>query len=78
MRSIGKRNIALVKRITRKVIAKCKKEHSIIGSPNYSGIEDRVTEHRLLAELYDSIENYWEVADREIRRIIQSEIAKAI
>ena len=79
MCSIGKKNIALVKKITKEVIAKCKKEHhSVIGYPNYQGIEDSITEHPLLAELFDSIENYFEMADREIRRIIQSEIAVAI
>lgn len=74
MRSIGKKNIALVKKITReemkKIIAPF---HSVIGSPDYSSIEDTVID-KLPVELW----NIWECADSEIRRIINDEIAQPV
>lgn len=73
-RSIGRHNVALVKRITREEITKTKQQYfSIVGSPNYSGIEDSVIE-RLPKTIWDS----YECAESEILRIIQDTIAKAL
>lgn len=63
MRSIGKKNIALVKQITREEIQKMKDE------PSLAGIEDKIIE-RLPESLWDT----WEMADQEIRSIINDEI----
>jgi hypothetical protein len=73
MRSIGKKNIALVKKITKEEIVKRRTNISVLFSGiDYSGIEDNVIE-RLPVVLWDT----WESADSEIHRIIQEEIAVA-
>lgn len=67
-RTIGKRNIALVKCITREEI---KKATDFMGNTIYSGIEEKV-----ISRLPASLWNTWEMADSEIRRIIYDEIIK--
>ena len=67
MRSIGKRNIGKVQQLTREAIQRRK---SVLGlQTTFSGIEEEVIE-KLPVELWDS----WEMADQEIRRIINDEI----
>ena len=63
-RTIGKKNITLVKKITRKEIEKAKMPY-FIRSDSQPSIEDKVIE-KLPASLWD----IWESADSEIRRII--------
>ncbi len=70
MRSIGKRNIDLVKRITLEEINKRKDCLGLRGS--YEGIEDQITT-RLPMKLWDT----WEMADQEIRRIINDTIMES-
>lgn len=67
-RTIGKRNITLVKVITNEEIYRAT---NFMGNINYSGIEEKVIE-RLPKTLWDT----WEMADSEIRRIIHDEINK--
>jgi len=66
MRSIGKRNIALVKATTRKAMNEGLPALLQLG---YSSIEEAVVA-RLPSSLWDT----WEMADQEIRRIITDEI----
>ena len=74
MRSIGRRNIKLVQDITKDEIRKCKQKYgSIIGYPNFSGLEDCVME-RLPNEIFDT----WEMAEAQVIRIIEDEIGNAI
>lgn len=67
-RTIGKRNIALVKRITQEEI---KEATDFTGSYSYSDIEQNVID-RLPKALFDT----WEMADSEISRIISNTINK--
>ena len=62
MRSIGVKNINLVKRSTKEAV---KDRHINYGTICYTGIEQEVIE-QLPASLWDT----WESADSEIRRII--------
>lgn len=67
-RTIGKKNINLVKRLVKEEI---KKATSEFGVTQYSGIESQVV-HRLPESLWDT----WESADAEIRRIINDEVCE--
>jgi len=66
MRSIGTKNINLVKRLTKEAIERKKSPYSsILDTPNYHGIEEEVID-KLPVELWDT----WEMADQQIRRIV--------
>jgi len=67
MRSIGKKNINLVKKLTKEVIKRRMLPWGEITS--YQGIDEEVIE-KLPVELWDT----WEMADQEIRRIINDTI----
>lgn len=67
-RTIGVKNVNLVKRLTKKAIEKRIPPWG--SSPdNYSGIEQEVIEE-LPIELWET----WEMADQQIRRIIDDTI----
>ena len=63
MRTIGKKNINLVKKLTRQAIEKRKMPWGAVES--YVGIDEEIID-KLPVELWDT----WEMADSEIRRII--------
>lgn len=66
IRSIGKKNINLVKKLTREAIKKRQKPYrSILEITCYQGIDEEIID-KLPVELWDT----WEMADQEIRRII--------
>ena len=67
MRTIGKRNVNLVKRLTRKALEKRKMPWGIVES--YQGIDKEIIDE-LPVKLWDT----WEMADQEIRRIINDTI----
>jgi len=67
MRSIGIKNVNLVKRTTREAIKN--RAVDCYGTLSYSGIEDEVVGD-LPIELWDT----WEMADQQIRRIIDDTI----
>jgi len=67
MRSIGKRNINLVKRLAKESIEKRKMPWGEVE--NYQGIEEEVID-KLPSEIWDT----WEMAAQEIRRIISDAI----
>lgn len=67
MRSIGKRNIKLVERLTRQAIEKRRLPWGEIE--NYQGVEAEVRE-KLPVELWET----WECADQEINRVIDDVI----
>ena len=67
MRTIGKRNINLVKRLTKKALEKRKMPWGIVES--YQGIDKEIIDE-LPVKLWDT----WEMADQEIRRIINDTI----
>ena len=61
MRSIGAKNIALVKKTTLELL----KNHTDFGQTDYSDVQNEVR-----AELPEEIWDTWESADAEINRII--------
>ena len=67
MRSIGVKNINLVKRLTKEAIEKRRMSYGIVES--YTGIEAEVVE-KLPEKLWDT----WEMADQQIRGIIDNVI----
>lgn len=67
MRTIGTKNIKLVKTLTKEEMKKA----NGLGSPNYSAVEDTVLE-RLPENIFDT----WEGAQIQIENIIQDIIMK--
>jgi hypothetical protein len=65
VRSIGKKNIKLVKQL----VAEEMKKANGLGCPDYSGVWDKVIER-----IPPSVYNSWEMAHGEIDRIIMEEI----
>jgi len=70
MRSIGKRNINKVVKLTHDELRKCKTPWGQYDV-DYNKVEETVIE-KLPLELW----NTWEMADQEIRRIIDDELTK--
>jgi len=70
MRSIGKKNIALVRKITLEEVKK--KNPYICNGNTLLLVEEKIVE-RLPATLWDT----WEMADQEIRRIINDTIMQS-
>ena len=70
MRSIGKRNINKVVKLTHDELRKCETPWGQYDI-DYNKVEETVIE-KLPLELWDT----WEMADQEIRRIIGDELMK--
>ena len=68
MRSIGRKNINLVKKLTKEAIEKRRMPYGEISS--YQGIVKEVTD-KLPVEMWDT----WEMAHQEIERIINDTIS---
>lgn len=65
MRSIGAKNIKLVKKIVQEEM----KKSNGLGRPDYNGVRDSVLE-----KIPDNVFESWEMAHSEIDRIIHDEI----
>jgi len=69
VRSIGKRNIEKVRELTKELM---RKHTTPWGDTDFSNVEEEVVE-LLPTELWDT----WEMADQEIRRIINDVIMES-
>ena len=66
MRSIGGKNVSLVKRLTKEAI---EKRMPYVEMANYNSVEDEVVD-----QLPDKLWDTWEAADSQIRMIINDTI----